>query len=48
LTRARGGEFSAALGVHDGLWIVEIEAGAGLKKPYRDVRRIVVANGAMQ
>ena len=48
LTRASGSEFSAALGVRDGLWIVEIDADAGLDRPYREVRRIVVANGAMQ
>ena len=48
LTPASGSEFAAALGVRDGLWIVEIDADAGLSRPYREVRRIVVANGAMQ
>jgi nitrogen fixation protein FixH len=48
LTQAGGSEFSAPLGVHDGLWVVEIAADAGLDRPYRDIRRIVVANGAMQ
>ncbi|MBE0693926.1 MAG: cytochrome oxidase, partial [Aquamicrobium sp.] len=30
------------------IWIVEIDAEAGLAKPYRDVRRIVVSNGVLK
>lgn len=29
----------------DGLWILEIEADAGLERPYRDTRRILVEDG---
>lgn len=32
----------------DGQWIVEIDADAGMATPYRDVRRIVIAGGAMK
>jgi nitrogen fixation protein FixH len=48
LTLANGREFAAALGVRDGLWIVQIDADAGLERPYREIRRIVIANGAMR
>lgn len=43
-----GASFSAATVPADGVWIVEIEADAGLEHPWRDVRRIVVANGAIR
>ncbi|PBB16833.1 FixH family protein [Mesorhizobium sp. WSM4313] len=32
----------------DGVWIVEIDADAGLASPFRDVRRIMISNGALQ
>jgi len=34
--------------LHDGVWIVEIDAEAGLEQPYRDVRRIVLKGGALK
>jgi nitrogen fixation protein FixH len=42
------GTFAVAEAVRDGTWIVEIDADAGLAKPYRDVRRIVVGNGVLK
>lgn len=50
ITLAREGEgtFGASEAVRDGIWIVEIDAEAGLPKPYRDVRRIVVENGFLK
>ncbi len=32
----------------DGVWIVDIEADTGKPKPYRDIRRITVAGGALK
>jgi nitrogen fixation protein FixH len=32
----------------DGVWIVEIDADAGLATPFRDVRRVMIENGALQ
>ncbi|MDX8495783.1 FixH family protein [Mesorhizobium sp. VK22B] len=32
----------------DGVWIVEIDADAGLTSPFRDVRRIMISKGALQ
>ncbi|BCM20849.1 FixH family protein [Mesorhizobium sp. J8] len=32
----------------NGVWIVEIDADAGLRSPFRDVRRIMISNGALQ
>lgn len=43
-----GDAYELSQPVPDGIWIVEIDADAGQAHPYRDVRRIVVANGAMQ
>ncbi|MBL8582281.1 MAG: FixH family protein [Rhizobiaceae bacterium] len=34
--------------VRDGLWIVEIDMDAGLDKPFREARRVVVKGGALQ
>jgi nitrogen fixation protein FixH len=48
LAREAEGTFGAAEAVRDGIWIVEIDAEAGLPKPYRDVRRIVVENGLLK
>lgn len=48
LERGADGTFSLAEPVRDGVWIVEVDADAGLEKPYRDVRRIVVGNGEMK
>lgn len=48
LAREADGTFGVAEAVRDGIWIVEIDAQAGLAKPYRDVRRIVVSNGLLK
>ncbi|TGQ64694.1 cytochrome oxidase [Mesorhizobium sp. M00.F.Ca.ET.186.01.1.1] len=48
LALASGQEFSAQHMPKDGVWIVEIDADAGLEKPYRDVRRIMISHGALQ
>jgi len=48
LTAAADGVFAVRHVPRDGIWVVEIEADAGTEKPYRDVRRVVVANGEMQ
>lgn len=41
-------EFAARHTPKDGVWIVEIDADAGLASPFRDVRRIMIAKGALQ
>ncbi|MDG4892247.1 MULTISPECIES: FixH family protein [unclassified Mesorhizobium] len=41
-------EFAARHTPKDGVWIVEIDADAGLTAPFRDVRRVIVSNGALQ
>ncbi|RWA77288.1 MAG: cytochrome oxidase [Mesorhizobium sp.] len=48
LAAGAGQEFSVRHTPKDGVWIVEIDADAGLAAPYRDVRRIVISKGAMQ
>ena len=48
LARDEDQEFSALHTPKDGVWIVEIDADAGLAEPYRDVRRIMISKGAMQ
>ncbi len=48
LKPASVGSFASTGPVPDGLWIVEIDADAGAAHPYREVRRIVVANGAVR
>ncbi|BCG82432.1 FixH family protein [Mesorhizobium sp. 113-3-3] len=47
LTAGSGQEFSARHTPKDGVWIVEIDADAGLAEPYRDVRRIMISKGTM-
>lgn len=42
------GELAAPVDLKDGIWIVEVEAEAGLDHPYRDVRRIALRNGVLQ
>lgn len=46
LARQPDGSLSAPVELHDGVWIIEIHADAGLAKPYRDRRRLVLRNGA--
>jgi nitrogen fixation protein FixH len=44
----QAGEFVARHTPKDGVWIIEIDADAGLASPFRDVRRVMIANGALQ
>jgi nitrogen fixation protein FixH len=48
LAAAAGQEFAAQHTPRDGVWIVEVDADAGLAEPYRDVRRITISHGALQ
>jgi nitrogen fixation protein FixH len=41
-------EFAARHVPRDGVWIVEVDADAGLAEPYRDVRRVMISHGAIQ
>ncbi|CAN7721228.1 FixH family protein [Mesorhizobium amorphae] len=41
-------EFAARDVPRDGVWIVEVDADAGRAEPYRDVRRIMISQGALQ
>ncbi|MDX8443570.1 FixH family protein [Mesorhizobium australafricanum] len=40
--------FAARHTPKDGVWIVEIDADAGLTSPFRDVRRVMILKGALQ
>ncbi|CAM5768090.1 hypothetical protein LMIY3S_02383 [Labrys miyagiensis] len=42
------GAFSLDHGVRDGLWIVEIDADAGLAQPYQEASRMVIAGGSVK
>ncbi|TIT23335.1 MAG: cytochrome oxidase [Mesorhizobium sp.] len=48
LASTTGQEFAAQHTPRDGVWIVEVDADAGLAEPYRDVRRIMISQGALQ
>jgi nitrogen fixation protein FixH len=48
LALASGQDFAAQHMPRDGVWIIEINADAGLARPYRDVRRIMISNGALK
>lgn len=48
LVRGADGTFGVDEAVRDGVWIVEVDAEAGLARPYRDVRRIVVSDGILK
>ncbi|WP_256753621.1 FixH family protein [Mesorhizobium sp. Mes31] len=48
LALATGQEFAAQHMPKDGVWIVEVDADAGLAEPYREVRRIMISHGALQ
>ncbi|WP_027040365.1 FixH family protein [Mesorhizobium ciceri] len=41
-------EFAARHTPRNGVWIVEIDADAGLASPFRDVRRVMISNGVLQ
>ncbi len=43
---ADNGDYVSHTPIADGAWLVEIEADAGLDKPYRETLRVLVANGA--
>ncbi|PZV35899.1 FixH family protein [Mesorhizobium kowhaii] len=32
----------------EGVWIIEVDADAGLAEPYREVRRVMISHGALQ
>ncbi|MER9839379.1 FixH family protein [Mesorhizobium sp. M0145] len=48
LAAASGQEFAVQHMPRDGVWIVEIDADAGLARPFRDVRRIMISDGALK
>lgn len=48
LVPAAGGEFTIDHLPTDGLWIVDVEAQAGLPHPYRDIRRVTIAGGTLR
>ncbi|MET3591768.1 nitrogen fixation protein FixH [Mesorhizobium shonense] len=48
LALASGHEYAARHTPRNGVWIAEVDADAGLAKPYREVRRVIVSNGALQ
>jgi|EndMetStandDraft_5_1072996.scaffolds.fasta_scaffold141560_2 nitrogen fixation protein FixH len=48
LTPSNDGEFATLATLGDGLWIIEVDADARLERPYREVRRIVIAHGVLQ
>ncbi|MER9662633.1 FixH family protein [Mesorhizobium sp. M0159] len=48
LAAASGQEFAVQHMPRDGVWIVEIDADAGLARPFHDVRRIMISDGALK
>lgn len=48
LVRQPDGSFSARQDVRDGVWIVEVDADTGRERPYRQVRRVIVRDGAIE
>ena len=48
LALASDQEFAARHMPRDGVWIIEIDADAGLARPYRDVRRIMISQGVLK
>lgn len=48
LAPAAGGAFTVDHLPTDGLWIVDVEADAGLSHPYRDIRRVTIAGGTVR
>jgi nitrogen fixation protein FixH len=42
------GWHAAAADLQDGVWIVEVAADAMLEQPYRDVRRVMLRDGALR
>lgn len=48
LERRGDGAFSVERTVPDGAWIIEVDADAGLARPYREVSRVLVRRGRVQ
>ena len=48
LIRQPDGSLSAPVELRDGNWIVEIDTEVGLEHPYRDTRRLILRDGAIQ
>ncbi|BCM17780.1 FixH family protein [Mesorhizobium sp. J8] len=48
LALASGQEYVARHTPRNGVWIIEVDADADLAKPYREVRRVIISNGALQ
>jgi nitrogen fixation protein FixH len=48
LRHTDGDAIAAPLLLEDGIWIVEILAEAGLERPYRETRRVMVRHGSFQ
>ncbi len=48
LALAADQEFAAHHVPKDGVWIVEVDADAGLADAYRDVRRVMISHGTVQ
>ncbi len=48
LEKSAPGEFSFRHKVRDGVWIIEIDADAGLGTPYVDAERVVIRDGSIQ
>lgn len=48
LAPGAAGSFVADHVPSDGLWIVDVEADAGLAHPYRDIRRVTIAGGTVR
>ncbi|MGX5804197.1 FixH family protein [Bradyrhizobium sp. Arg314] len=47
-TSENAAEFAVRHTPKDGVWIVEIDADAGLASPFRDIRRVMILKGALQ
>lgn len=48
LAKVADGTFAATRSVRDGIWIVETDADVDGQRPYREVHRIVIANGELR
>lgn len=48
LTPAANGDLVSDQGPRDGIWVVEINAEAGLETPYRTTQRMTIHDGAIQ
>lgn len=48
LKAAADGSLAGAVALADGVWIVEVEADAGLEHPFRETRRLTMRDGAAE